>query len=834
MTDTVRPSPVAQNDAMGGPARHPLHWDGPQPRFLDGALLGNGGLGLVVTTRPDAVVLHLGHNGVWDERVDEGHAPHIGTFAEAFDRVDAIDPTLASLDEDPWFAEYRATMEQPYDSNPYPRPYPCGSIVLGIDRRSTVIRGHRLDISTGTCTIDLVHHGRLRKVRIDVDQSVDSVWISSEADPDDTTSPFRRVHLVPDVLGPISEPSRRSPALVAVQATIDGTLQLRNGISAHQGEHEIGFTEVLPTFGGTAPYYSVAVTTSAVLMDGDRAAWDGSRRPLGPLERAIGTEQSLVAVVRLSHGHVESENAPPVPLFDEVEREREALAQSALIWADYWAKSSIRLSDVELESVWYHNTYFAHCALRAGEPCPGIFGNWSLGEVGSAWHGDYHLNYNTQQTFWGVFSSNRVESHLPYVDLVENLLPLSKAWAKNFYGLEGAYFPHSAYPVPMTTMPYPSPLWGWEVCETPWTVQSLWWHFEFTRDLDFLRERAFAPIEQAVTFLVGYITRPEARGERWGDEYWHIFPTVVPELYGLRPGFAFNSDCLVDIALTKFVFRAYERACDILGVDRAEMLERVRSVLEHLPGYATASTADGEVFVAVEGEHPDTVYNVPVPGMTVFPGEDHSWESDDATLDIARRSVMRQSNEGGNEVVMMHLQMARLGILDLERFKRALSYCRLGNGTYTDMVTQVNGRYSDALPFDFMAGMGVWVENFALTAVLNECLLQASSGTVRLFPNCTGLDSASFSTLRAPGAFLVSAAMTARVVDRVDILSEAGEPLRILVPWDDGASCVRGDGSVEQLAPGIVTIPTIPGESLRLISIARRGSHEVPRPPRRA
>ena len=35
------------------------------------------------------------------------------------------------------------------------------------------------------------------------------------------------------------------------------------------------------------------------------------------------------------------------------------------------------------------------------------------------------MNYNTQQVFWGVFSSNHAEQHLPYVDLCEKILPLS-------------------------------------------------------------------------------------------------------------------------------------------------------------------------------------------------------------------------------------------------------------------------------------------------------------------------------------------------------------------------------------------------------------------------
>ena len=80
-------------------------------------------------------------------------------------------------------------------------------------------------------------------------------------------------------------------------------------------------------------------------------------------------------------------------------------------------------------------------------------------------------------------------------ELVHFLLPLSRRWAREYYGLRGAYFPHSAYPVEMSIMPYPVPTWGWEICETPWTVQSLWWHYLYTQDKGFLEHRAFLPME---------------------------------------------------------------------------------------------------------------------------------------------------------------------------------------------------------------------------------------------------------------------------------------------------------------------------------------------------
>jgi hypothetical protein len=201
--------------------------------------------------------------------------------------------------------------------------------------------------------------------------------------------------------------------------------------------------------------------------------------------------------------------------------------------------------------------------------------------------------------------------------------------------------------------------------------------------------------------------------------------------------------------------------------------------------------------------------------MTVFPGEEHGLESQDDEYELAARSYRRQRNEGGNELVFMNLVGARLGLLDLERFKRQVSYCMIPNGTCTDKALQTDGRYSDETPFDFMSRMGIWFENFALPLVVNECLLQSYTGTLRLFPNWPDDSTAEFHTLRAAGAFLVSAARTSSGVSWVAIESEAGSPVRMVNPWGGTVRCGvtrAGAETVTKLSGDILEFETEPGD----------------------
>lgn len=94
--------------------RHAITVDKPAVNFFEGALLGNGGMGVVVTTRPDRVLLHFGHNSVWDIRVAENHAEEFGTFAEVLEKVKTIPADLDALEEDTWYRDYLKMTQENY------------------------------------------------------------------------------------------------------------------------------------------------------------------------------------------------------------------------------------------------------------------------------------------------------------------------------------------------------------------------------------------------------------------------------------------------------------------------------------------------------------------------------------------------------------------------------------------------------------------------------------------------------------------------------------------------------------------------------------------------
>ncbi|MDB5192850.1 MAG: hypothetical protein JWQ96_2413 [Segetibacter sp.] len=789
--------------------RHSIIYHKPAPDFFEGALLGNGGMGVVVTTRPDAVVLYFGHNNVWDTRIAEEHKDDIKDFKYVFDRVKNIPDTLAKLTHNEWYKKYHKTASGNYNK-PFPRPFPCGSIVLGFDKRKVELIGHTLDISNGICAVELLAAGKKVFLHLMTDMNNDRLLmqlVDESREPADNI--FERVKILADPSTPNDFPKYK-----VVEDLAAGVLS---------------FTQVFPsqipskeeTAAGTKEKaFSLTVKVNAPIKKAKRLNLNGGVEKMAQLEGGLSNKGTFSAVVVLREGFKDKvEGAligivkPSYNLFTTLLRKNE------VVWDEYWSKSSVELGDTLLEQLWYSNLYFFNCAAKDGVNSPGLFANWSYNNIGSEWHGDYHFNYNIQQPFWATFSSNHLEKNLPYVNLIEFLMPLSRKWASDYYGLPGASFPHAAYPVSMTMNPYPIPDWGWQVSETPWAVQGLWWHYLYSGDTAFLRTRAYEPIKAAVQFLVGYMKREEAHGgDKWKDNKYHIYPTVPPEVHGLMPGLIYNYDCSIDLALTKFIFKAFENAARTLGTASVEheLLSDIQKILQNYPGYPTAYSSEfGEIFVAAPGEHDDVVYNVPISLSPVFPGEDGGLHSDKSTLKKFINTYRNQQTEGGNDLVFSNMQAARLGLLDLEKFRREVNYCLLPNGTAANLVMQTRGRYNDQSDFRFMARSGIWFENFALPAVINECLLQGYNGTLRLFPNWPKEKDASFKNLRAAGAFLVSATQKNGKVTEVKIVSEKGNQLSVIVPWGKGGFVVTATGR-KDIEDEVLVIETVPSEVITL------------------
>jgi len=779
--------------------RHKIVRTLPTPNFFEGMLLGNGDIGVCITVRPDALGLHIGKSDSWDIRVSEDHARHVLPLAgvlKLWDEASAAAKAQGKLDavhledSDPALRDYVHQVDSSYRKT-WPRPWPCGIVWVHWDVPAVRVVLQELDPANGLFSLELDRGGNTVHLHCFVNTAAGHVCLWS-----DEPAPIARVTYDPNIDASAQLPEPRS--------------EITGGGSMVEFTCFQRFPAIAPTAGDPTPAPSAEDRSFALhgLLDG---AWDlPQKSTLAVARRAQRLRLDLALYTPRDHLDPAAEAARVAHAFTgrpawKIQRESESL------WKTYWSRSAVELDDRELEQLWYHNQYWLACCLREGKVAPGLFGNWTSGKIGTAWHGDYHMNYNTQQVYWGVFSSNHADQHLPYIDLVESLLPMAEATAKNQFGLPGAYFPHSAYPVPSQVVPYPAPPWAYEICETPWTVQSLWWHYLYTRD-DALLRRIYRPLKEAAQFVAAYVKRAS-------DGTFHVQPTVSPENWGFTVDQRLNRDCIMDLALTRFLMRAAAEASETLGVDADERRQWIE-ITANLAAYPKAATPTGEVWLDVPGAPAGWIYNIPVTLAPVFPGEQAGLDSAAPELAIARRTAATVRLEGGNDIVYQPLIRARLGMLDLAWFKDQVRYCQLPNGVVNDRVRQTGGRYSDDTDFDFMMRMGVWTENLSLPAVLNECMLQSYSGVLRLFPNTHKLGPARFRDLRARGAFLVSAAWDGQRVSDVEIASEKGGVARMVNPWRTDRVAITpppsGAPQTARARDGMIQIETVAGARYRI------------------
>jgi alpha-L-fucosidase 2 len=797
--------------------------DTPGSSFFEGMLLGNGDVGACVVVRPDALGIHIGKNDCWDIRVSEDIANHVLRFQELLQlwqraseeakRIGKPDMLYVETGVD-FFREYSQKVGSSYDGKKWPRPWPCGTIWINWDPTWVEPGQHTLDLATGLFTLTLrctTFDNESSRVQLSIFVDWDTGLISASTD---QALPLRSIAYSPEVdgfhTGPFeSAKSKEASELLPSPETSSAIFPDFAEFSSFQHFPALGPTSDRPSPPLTDKDRNFSLhgrITGRWSVEKADPASDVRLKPqtqqLLRLYAVVATPRDSVLKrllqqqvttragpdwVSIPQNHVYSAEDLDTKTFArhgvaELAKSelRDIRHNSESKWKEFWSHSAVEFADRELERIWYENQYFLACCLRPSKVAPGLFANWSAGDIGTSWHGDYHADYNCQQVYWGVFSSNHVEQHLPFVELCENLLPIATKFAAEHFELPGAFFPVSSYPAPSQIVAYPVPPWAYQFAMTPWMVQSLWWQYLYTQDKEYLR-RVYPILREAARFIAAYIKRSD-------DKKYHFSPTVSSENWGFTVDQRLNQDSILDLALTNFLLNAVVEASVVLAVDEVERV-RWKEIWENMAPYPSASGPYGEVWIDIKNAPVGHIYNVPVTLAPVFPGEQVGIGLNTQYWDIAKRTARTISLEGGNDLVYQPMIRARLGMLDLEWFKQEVRYCRLPNGVANDRVRQSGGRYAQSLDFDFMMRMGFWCENFSLPAVLNECMMQSYAGCIRVFPNTHNLGPARFENLRAVGAFLISATYDGAKVTHLSLHSEKGRTAKLVSPW--GVSGLR-------------------------------------------
>ncbi|MBE6951053.1 MAG: hypothetical protein E7451_06915, partial [Ruminococcaceae bacterium] len=129
------------------------------------------------------------------------------------------------------------------------------------------------------------------------------------------------------------------------------------------------------------------------------------------------------------------------------------------------------------------------------------------------WSSDYHMNVNLQMNYWPTYSTNLAECALPLIDYVDSLREPGRITAAIYNGVvsgEGEANGFSAHTqnTPFGwTCPGWSFDWGWSPAAVPWIIQNCWEYYEYTGDVEFMREYIYPMLKEEALFYDATMVR---------------------------------------------------------------------------------------------------------------------------------------------------------------------------------------------------------------------------------------------------------------------------------------------------------------------------------------
>lgn len=155
-----------------------------------------------------------------------------------------------------------------------------------------------------------------------------------------------------------------------------------------------------------------------------------------------------------------------------------------------------RLLEVTL---YQYGRYLTIASSREGDLPSNLQGVWQ-NRVGNgsqvAWGSDYHANVNLQMNYWPTYAANLTECATPLIDFINSLREPGKVTAQTYFGTEAGFSAHTQINPLGWTCPGWSFDWGWSPAAIPWILQNCWEYYEYTGDLEYMREHLYPMMKE--------------------------------------------------------------------------------------------------------------------------------------------------------------------------------------------------------------------------------------------------------------------------------------------------------------------------------------------------
>src|SRR5688572_25058525 len=436
-------------------------------------------------------------------------------------------------------------------------------------------------------------------------------------------------------------------------------------------------------------------------------------------------------------------------------------------WKDYWSRSSISLPDKQLEKQYYLEMYKFACVARSNTPPISLQAIWTADNGNlPPWKGDFHHDLNTQLSYWPGYTGNHLDLTASYTNWLWKVKEENKRWTKQYYATDGLN-------VPGVTTISGKPMGGWiQYSMSPttaaWVAQHFYWQWRYGMDRTFFNERAKPYILDVADFLVRMtLKHPERK----------LPLSSSPEYFDNSIKAWFQNFTNYDLALIKSLFHNAWAINYYLHEPEGKYWIDALGELPDLNKNETGLTV-------AQGQNLDTSHRHHSPYMAIYPLclLDVDKEKDKEIVENSLRHIEEKGTSQwcGYSFSWMASIYARARKAD-----KAVKQLQIFSSNFCSPNSfHLNGDQKGGQYSSFTYRSFTLEGNFAFAQGIHELLLQTRNGRIEIFPAVPGnWKDISFKTLRAEGAFLVSANREGGVVSEVSVKAEQGGRLELKLPF---------------------------------------------------
>ncbi len=533
----------------------------------------------------------------------------------------------------------------------------------------------------------------------------------------------------------------------------------------------------------------VLATGGSVGQDGDRLQVRGARSVTVLVAMATSYRRyddvsgdpdaaTLAMLDRVAHRHVDRIRADSVAAHRALFR-RVSIDLGRTATADLPTDERVRAdrptADPALAALYFdYGRYLLIASSRAGSQPANLQGSWN-DAVKPPWESKYTVNINTEMNYWPAEVTALPECVAPLVQMVRELAETGARTARSMYGARGWVCHHNT-DLWRATAPIDGAEWGLWPTGGAWLCTHLWDHYDYGRDLAFLRS-VYPLMRGAALFFLDTLQTDPTTGALVTN------PSLSPE--NIHPkGASICSGPAMDMQILRDLFDQVGQAAKLLSIDAPFAAEVAAARARLAPDRVGKGGQLQEWLRDWDADAPEPHHRHVSHLYGVFPSDQIDLDRTPALAQAARRSLELRGDESTGWATAWRANLwARLR--DGEHAHRIIALLLGSKLTYPNMF--------DAHPPFQIDG------NFGGTRAIAEMLMQSHSDEILLLPALPkAWPTGSITGLRARGRCTV------------DVRWRDGQLAEVTLRSD------RAGRRIVRLGMRRVEIDLVPGRAVRL------------------